>query len=211
MPLVFAVLFGAASLAPGCLILEADECLEADARCDGSIAQSCVAYEHGAGRVTRWSSTDCSDRACVATQDTSGRPQAFCALSAQTDARCVERDGASCDGNNLVACRAGRATEVAACSTACVTLDDFPDYCREKPPENVHCVSGDGCELKSPGFSAMSARAAGGTCSASAFGPALDSSSQIYSYSCENGVLTRRDRCAGACLNTAQCTTRCAE
>src|SRR6187401_3278170 len=104
MPLVFAVLFGAASLAPGCLILEADECLEADARCDGSIAQSCVAYEHGAGRVTRWSSTDCSDRACVATQDTSGRPQAFCALSAQTDARCVERDGASCDGNNLVAC-----------------------------------------------------------------------------------------------------------
>jgi hypothetical protein len=207
---VLATLGGAALLMPACIV-EYDECLEADARCDGAVAQSCASGERGAHRVNRWYSSDCSDRACVATTDASGRPQAFCALSAQPDARCVEPDGTSCDGKSLLTCRAGRATEITACAAGCIELDDFPDYCRENPPDSVRCVGGDGCELKSPGFSAMSAHAPADACSAAQFGPALDLSTKVYAYSCENGVLTRRDHCRGACLTTPECTTRCAE
>jgi hypothetical protein len=169
----------------------------------------CETGEHGDRRVHHWSSRDCGAGACVAVDGASGRAEVFCALTAEPDARCIEPEGASCDGSTLVSCHASHATAAARCAEGCVALQDLTDYCRENPPEEVRCVSGDGCELASPHFSAMSGNAPGPVCSASQFGPVADPATRVYAYRCEAGVLTSRRRCASACFATTACTTHC--
>ncbi len=207
LALLTAALAAGATL-PGCA-LEVDECVPGEAVCDGEVARVCVTGEHAARRGHLWSSRDCGDAACVAVESASGVREAFCALSSAVDPRCTEPEGASCDGAQLVACHAGRATSIATCARGCVSLDDLPDYCREDPPEHARCVTGEGCELAGPSFSATASSAPGAVCSATTFGPAADPSMHVYAYRCEGGLLTSRQRCASLCLSAADCSTSC--
>ncbi|MFZ5895868.1 MAG: hypothetical protein ACOY0T_32730 [Myxococcota bacterium] len=198
----------ASASTPSC-VLESDECVEGEARCDGAIARVCRGEVHGSRVINVWHSDDCGDRVCLAAADPRGMPQAFCALSLEPDVRCTEPEGASCDGKLLVQCRAGRAVDISACSGTCISLDDMTDYCADNPPNEARCVSGDGCEMASTGFSATSGQAPGATCSITHFGPVTDPSTKIYAYRCVNGLLTARNRCDNACVSTAACTTHC--
>ncbi|HET9933343.1 MAG TPA: hypothetical protein VFQ35_21715 [Polyangiaceae bacterium] len=205
---LLAVALGAAATLPGCA-LDVDECLPGEAVCDGDVARVCVTGEYGGRRGHLWSSRDCGDAACVAVDGPSGVREAFCALSSDVDARCTEPEGASCDGEQLIACHVGRATSVTRCARGCVSLDDLPDYCREDPPEHARCVTGQGCELAGPAFTATAASAPGANCSAAPFGPAADPTMHVYAYRCEDGLLTARQRCASVCLSEADCSTHC--
>ncbi|MGC4090700.1 MAG: hypothetical protein QM756_23075 [Polyangiaceae bacterium] len=208
-PLAAALALAVSAALPGCM-LEHDECDEGEARCDGSIARVCTAHESedGARRLMRWSSRDCGSNACVTAQ--AALREAFCALSAKPDERCEDGgDASSCDGNALVSCHLGYATDVHACSGACISLEGMTDYCREAPPAEVKCVSGDGCMLVGDRVTATSGQAPGAVCSVAEF--SAPTGSKVYAYSCRDGLLVSRDLCEGSCVSTTECTTHCKE
>jgi hypothetical protein len=185
-----------------------DECDGKPVECDGNVARTCQSGESG----SRWLSEACGAKVCVVAADASGSNVAFCALSADPDARCADANVPNCAGDTLVQCTAGLATSTQACAAGCLALDDYPDRCAgEAAPDPQLCGHNEySCVTKNE-FASMvmgPALPPGGGCSEGVL-----ASVQVgyvnYSQHCQGDDLVARKRCSQACLIHADCSTSC--
>ncbi len=88
----------------------ADECTRfGEFKCENNSAMFCASIEDGNGGHNIWQTTSCGAGACEL--DVSN---AFCALSSTPDPHCGDQEY-SCDGSNLVQCKAGYAVATHDC------------------------------------------------------------------------------------------------
>ena len=209
--LVVALLALATAGMSGC---RSSECSRGEARCEGSVAQSCQTDEDGnGGLIGHWVPVaDCAGRFCIVANGTAGQTHAFCALAPTPDDRCVDADLPVCDGAGLVSCTAGYATAETACASGCLALDDHADHCAEDSAGDPLCaIDGSACEAVSDLGTVVcqAAPAPGGACAEAGCGSTTPAPTRIYAFRCQNHALVARTRCASGCAFAADCSTHC--
>lgn len=204
------VMLVAGVLTAGCLA--GDECEAAEVACDGNVALTCQSANESSRRNT-WSREDCGAKVCVTGTGAYGAT-AFCALSANPDARCSGGNEPACAGAALVQCTAGHATAERTCTASCLTLDDYPDRCSDDPATDSACMPAgtDSCVFVMTGNSSFTVQGApvptpSGSCTEG--GMSAPAGSVIYSQRCQGGAIVARTRCAQGCVSHADCTTSC--
>ena len=195
-----------------------DECDLGAARCDGNTAWVCGQVDDATRTI--WIKIDCGSRTCVVLPN-----EAFCAISATPDPRCVEPSTPTCDGQVLVDCHVGFAARETTCTEACISLDDTGDFCQETGQvSSLYCNNGgvSSCELTDGSITTLGSNASVGTTqgAGSCTAQTLDSSSlpsttstpsRVYAYECSGGVVVKRTRCVKQCQVNADCTSQCSD